>query len=173
MTSQPLIVALSAPFRIFYDRKSVFDADSVTEIADSLCASPEISEFPVTVQVDGIPDNVIMNMGFVDMSADDKGMTTLGEPTSKFHPHPVGLFGSHFPGGKGLTDMVGNHIILFPATPSDSYVLPLCQQKFRISNTAVAFITCDEFTVVSFLQVSNIGNNVADCTAFSTAFSNM
>ena len=48
--SQPLVIVLAMPLRIFYDGVSVLDADGIIQLADSLRAAPEIPELPVAVK---------------------------------------------------------------------------------------------------------------------------
>ena len=38
-----------------------------------------------------------MDMGFVNVSADDEGVFALGEPLGKFHAQPVGFLRGDFP----------------------------------------------------------------------------
>ena len=61
-------------------------------LSDRAGAAPKVSEFPVTVQIDCVPDDVVMDMGLVDMGADHKGVIALGEPLCKLHAQPVGFF---------------------------------------------------------------------------------
>ena len=81
----------------------------------ALCAAPKVSEFPVTVQIDRRPDYVIMDVRFINMSADDKGVLALGKPFGKLLSQPIGFLGGDLAGTEGLPDMIGNHIV-FPRT---------------------------------------------------------
>ena len=95
---------------LFWQRKSgghgiaVLNADGIIQPPDCAGAAPEVSEFPVTVQIDRVPDDVIMDMGLVDMGADHKGVISLGEPLCKLHAQPVGFFRGNLAGDKGLPD---------------------------------------------------------------------
>ena len=71
---QPFVVAFSMRFWVLYNGIAVLNADSIVEPPDRVGAAPEVSEFPVTVQIDRVPDDVVMDMGLVDMGADHKGM---------------------------------------------------------------------------------------------------
>ena len=48
--SEPLVIVLAMPLRIFYDGVSVLDTDGIIQLADSLRAAPEIPELPVAVK---------------------------------------------------------------------------------------------------------------------------
>ena len=51
-----------------------------------------------TICIDRRPDDVIMNVRFVYVSADHKGVIALGEPLGKFHAQTVGFFRRDFTG---------------------------------------------------------------------------
>ncbi len=70
----PAIVAHAMWLQIFNHRHSVLDADQVTEPSHSQRAAPEISKLASTVQHGGIPIDVIMDVVFVCVSADDECM---------------------------------------------------------------------------------------------------
>ena len=63
-------------------------------------AAPKVAEFSVTIRIDRRPDDVIMNVRFVYVSADHKGVIALGEPLGKFHAQAVGFSGVISPGLK-------------------------------------------------------------------------
>ena len=55
---------------------------------------------------------MIVNMGFVDMSADDIGVIALGEALGQLTAQTVRVLRCDLSGNKGLPQMVGDHIIL-------------------------------------------------------------
>ncbi len=77
--------------------QSVLNADGVAQSTDSFRAIPKVTELSVTIQVDRTPNNMIMDMGLVDMSADDKGVFALGKPFGKFYAQLVGLLRGDLP----------------------------------------------------------------------------
>ena len=101
---QPFVVAFSMRFWVLYNGIAILNADGIIQPPDRAGAAPEVSEFPVTVQIDRVPDDVVMDMGFVDMGADHKGVISLGEPFGKLHAQPVGFFRGNLAGDKGLPD---------------------------------------------------------------------
>ena len=96
---QPLVIAFPMRFWVLYNGIAVFNADGIIVPPDRAGAAPEVSEFPVAVHIDCVPDDVIMDMG-----ADHKGMIALGEPFGKLHAQPVGFFRGDLAGDKGLPD---------------------------------------------------------------------
>lgn len=77
LIAQPFIVAFAMGIGILDNGQSIFDTDGVAQTPNSLCTAPEVSEFSVTVQIDRTPNNVIMHMGFVNVSADNKGVVAF------------------------------------------------------------------------------------------------
>ena len=59
---QPFVVAFSMRFWVLYNGIAVLNADGIIEPPDRAGAAPEVSEFPVTVQIDRVPDDVVMDM---------------------------------------------------------------------------------------------------------------
>ena len=78
---------------------------------EQLWCFPKVTELPVTIHIDRRPDDVIMNMRFVDVGADHKGMIAFGEPPGKFYAQPVGFLRCDLSGPERLAHMVGDHII--------------------------------------------------------------
>ena len=114
-----------------------------------------------------------MNVRFVDVGADHKGVFAFGEAFGKFHAQPVGFLRGDLAGSERLAHMVGDHIILAAHPPGGGDVLALCQQKFRVGSPAVAAIAGNEPAIVRFLRVFHIVDDVADGFALGAAFANM
>lgn len=87
-------------------------------------AAPEVSELPVTVQVDRVPDDVVADIGLVDVGADDKGVVSFGKPAGKLLAQPVCFLRRDLSGDKGLAQVVGDHIVL-AAHPAGLLDVPL------------------------------------------------
>ena len=98
-----------------------------------------------------------MNVRFVYMSTDHKGMITLGKAPCKFHTQPVSFLRCDLTGAEGLAHMIGNHIIRTAHSSGSGNVLPLCQKELRIRSPAVTRITGNEFAVIclNILAVKN------------------
>ena len=106
LIAQPLVIALSMGLWIFDNGQSILHTQGIAQSPDGLCAAPKVAEFSVVVQVDRTPNNVIMDMGFVDMGADNESVFALGEPLGKFHAQPVCLLRCDLAGAEGLTDVI-------------------------------------------------------------------
>ena len=89
--AQPLVVAFSVGFRVLHNGQSVLDTDGITQAPDGSGAAPKVAEFSVTIRIDRRPDDVIMDVRFVYVSTDHKGVIALGEPLGKFHAQAVGF----------------------------------------------------------------------------------
>ena len=57
---------------------------------------------------------MIMNMGFINMGADDKSVVPLREASGQLIAQAVGLFRGDFAGDEGLPYLIGDHIIRSP-----------------------------------------------------------
>lgn len=68
----PLIVSRTATLRIFNDRQLMLGTDKVAQPCNSSARSAEIPKLPFAVERDGVPINMIVDMGFVGMSANKK-----------------------------------------------------------------------------------------------------
>ena len=78
--TQPFIVGLATALGILYNGISVFDADGIIEPPHRPRRTEKVPEFPVMVQGGGVPDDVIMDVGFVHMGADDKDLLIKVKP---------------------------------------------------------------------------------------------
>ncbi len=89
LVSQPLVVAFPVGLWVLDNGQPVLNAEGIAQMPDCFCAAPKVAELPVTVQVDRTPNDMIMDMGLVDVGTDDKGVFSLGEPLGKLHAQPV------------------------------------------------------------------------------------
>ena len=105
--------------------QSVLNADGVAQSTDGFCAAPKVAELPVTVQVDRTPNDMIMDMGLVNVGTNDKGVFALGEPLGKLHAQPVRFLRRDLPRAERLADMVGDHIICAPNPSGGGDILAL------------------------------------------------
>ncbi len=93
----------------------MFHTDKIAELPDSFGAAPEVAKFPRAVQRSGVPNNVIMDMLFVGVGTDDKGMVALGEALGKFIAELIGFLRCDLARLEGLANLICNHIAgLFP-----------------------------------------------------------
>ena len=98
LIAQPFVIALSVKFRILHNGQSILDTDGIAQAPDGSGAAPKVAEFSVTICIDRRPDDVIMNVRFVYVGADHKGVIALGKPLGKFYTQTVGFFRRDFTG---------------------------------------------------------------------------
>ena len=173
LIAQPLVVTLAVGLWVLDNGQSVLNAEGVAQTPDGLCAAPKVAELPVTVQVDRTPNDMIMDMGFVNVGADNKGVLSFGKSLGKFYAQTVGFLRGDLPRTEGLADMVGDHIVCAPDTSSGGDILALGQHEFGIGHTAVALVASDEPAVVGLLRIGHIVDNLADGTALGPTLADM
>ena len=98
LIAQPLVIAFSVGLGILHNGQSVLNADGIAQAPDGSGAAPKVAEFTVTIRIDRRPDDVIMNVRFVYVSADHKGVIALGKPPGKLHAQAVGFLRRDFTG---------------------------------------------------------------------------
>ena len=114
--AQPLVVALAVRLRILNHRQPVLHTDKIAELPDSFGAAPEVAKFPRAVQCGGVPNDMVMDMLFVGMGADDIGMVALRKTFGKFIAELIGFLWRDLARFEGLPDLIRNHIAgLLPA----------------------------------------------------------
>ena len=161
--SQPSTIMFAVAFGILHDGISVLDADGITQPPDRPPGAKEIPEFLFTVQRGGVPNDMIMNMLFVDVGTDDKSVMALGEAFSKLHTQAIGFLRGDLAGGKGLPDLIGNYIIRPPLSPGLGGILTFGKKELSVSDPTVTLIAGDKSAAVRFFRVLYIVQDVADC----------
>ena len=76
--------------------QTVLRADQIAKMTDRLGAAPKVAEFPVAGERGGVPDDVIVNVLFVDVRADDIGMIVLEKTLCKFAAKSTGFLRRSF-----------------------------------------------------------------------------
>ena len=74
--------------RSLHDRIPILNAEGITDSSQGASATDEVPKLTVAVKIDGADDNVIMDVGFVDMGANDKGVPALCEAHSQLMASP-------------------------------------------------------------------------------------
>ena len=77
MTAAPFVVAQPVFLWILHHGQPVLGADQVGQPADSAVAADEVLELPRTVQCRGVPIDVVMDMLFVGVGADEESVFAL------------------------------------------------------------------------------------------------
>ena len=117
---------------------AVLDADGVVEPPHGSAAAPKVSEFPGLAECGGVPNHMIVNVGFVDMGADDIGVIALGEALGQLTAQTVRFLRCDLAGDKGLPQMVGNHIVLAAHSAGLLDVLIFGEKKLGVGDPAIA-----------------------------------
>ena len=99
-----------------------------------------LPKFSVTICIDRRPDNVIMNVRLVYVSADYKGMIAFSKTLCKFYAQPVCFFRGNLTRAEGLAHMVSDHIIRAAHSSGGGDILPLLQKELCIGGPAVTAI---------------------------------
>ena len=141
---------------ILHDGVAVLDADGIVEPPHSSAAVPKVSEFAGLAERGGVPDHMIVNMGFVDMGADDIGVIALGEALGQFTAQTIRFLRCDLTGDKGLPQMVGNHIILAAHSAGLLDVLILGEKKLGVSDPAVTLPARYQPAAVRLLRILDI-----------------
>jgi len=79
----PPAIRTTAFLRFFDNGQLVFCADKVTQFCNGFSGSEEVSEFPSVIKRGGVPNYMIVDMGFVDMGANNKSVFTFEEARSE------------------------------------------------------------------------------------------
>ena len=162
LVAQPLVVAFAVRLRVLHDGQAVFNAQGIVKPPHRPGAPPKVAEFPLAVQRRGVPNDMIMDMRFINVGANDKGVIALGEAAGQFTADAVGLLRRNLPRKKRLAEVVGDHIVHAPRPAGECGILPLGKKKFGVGHAAVTFPAGDEPAVVGLLRVLHIVENVGD-----------
>ena len=123
LIAQPLVIGLAFALGILHDGVTVLNADRIIEAAQSLGAAPEIPELALLIESGGVPNHMIVNMGFVNVCADNVGVIAFGESPCQLTAQTVCFLRRDLAGTEGLAKVVSNHIIRTPHPPGVSDVL--------------------------------------------------
>ena len=168
--AQPLVVALAVALRILHDGAAVLDADGIVEPPHGAAAAPKVSEFSGLAERGGVPNHMIVNMGFVNMGADNVGVIALGEALGQLTAQTVRVLRCDLAGDKGLPQMVGNHIILAAHSAGLLNVLILGEKKLGVGDPAVALPARNQPAAVRLLRIFGVVDDVADGLSHRAAF---
>ena len=160
--AQPLVVAFAVALWILHNGIAVLDAEGVVQPPHGFCAAPKVSEFAVTVQIDGADDNVVVDVMFICMSADDKSVFALGEAHGQLPAQPVCFLRRDLAGDEGLAQMVGDHIVFSSHSAGFLDVELLCEPKFFVCDPGIASEAGDKLALFGLFRVFNVIDDVAD-----------
>ena len=132
---------------------------------------------------------MIVNVGFINMSTDNKSKTILQEALCKFISDSICLFRCDLSWPEGLPHLVGNDIILLCAPIEDS-VLALGEKELVCNRFRVALKRRDQLIVIRLVGILSVvspipqrlrqglsfvhvyGDNASSCYDFNSFFLN-
>ena len=105
---------------------------------------------------------MIVNVVFVGMGSDDESVVAFGKAPRQLMPQTVRLLRRDLSGGKGLTQMVGDHVVRAALPSGLLKILLLEQQELRVRNLRVALVGGDEPPVFGFVGILDIADDIPD-----------
>ncbi len=88
------------------------------------------------------------------MGGDEKGVLALCPAHGRFMAYPVRLLGGDLPRGKGLADLIAEHVrvpFLLPAR--DSFVLGLGQRELGVGCHVVALVSGNQLPALGLVRI--------------------
>ena len=79
LIAQPLVVGLALALGVGHNGVSVLNADGIVQAAHGFGAAPEIPKFALFIQSGSVPNDVIMDVGLINVRTDDVGMVVFRE----------------------------------------------------------------------------------------------
>ena len=135
-------------------------ADGIAEPCDGPAGAKKITELVLAVQRGGVPDDVIVNVLFVGVRGNEKGVSAFQKPLGKLIAYAVRVLRRDLSGLKGLAHLIGDHVVpLLP--PGDGLVLALGVKKLRISGFGVALIGGDQLAALRLIWILGIVDAVS------------
>ena len=135
-------------------------ADGVAEPCHRPARAEEIAELMLAVQRGGVPDDVIVNVLFVGVRGNEKGMSAFQKPLGKLIAYAVRVLRRDLTRLEGLAHLIGDHVVpLLP--PGDGLVLPLGVKKLRVGGFRVAFVGGDQLAALRLFWILGIVDAVS------------
>ena len=108
--AQPLaVMAVRIALRVLDNGQLMFQADQVAEPRDGTPRTEKIPKFMLIIQRDGVPVDVIVNMLFVGVRADEKSVLAFEKPGRKLIADTVCLLRCDLAGFERLANLVQDH----------------------------------------------------------------
>ena len=113
LVAKPLVVGFTAVFFGISDNGiSVLNTDGIVQSADRSAATPEVAELPFCIQGSGVPNDMIMDVGFINMSADNESVSAFCEAFGQLTSQTICFLRCDLTGAEGLPQVVANYIII-------------------------------------------------------------
>ncbi len=106
-----------ARLRILYDRQAVFYTERIAQAPQGKRGEVEVAELFPSIESDGIPNDMVMDVGAIHMGTDDKSVSALSKSHGELVPDAVGFGGRDLAGPEALARVVRDHVA-FALRPS-------------------------------------------------------
>ena len=172
LVSQPPAVVINAALRVSNHGEPVLGADDVAEPCDGPAGAEKIAELMLAVQRGGVPDDVIMNVLFIGVRGNEKGVSPFQKPLGKLIAYAVRVLRRDLTRLEGLAHLIGDHVVpLLP--PGDGLVLPLGVKKLRVGGFWVAFVGGDQLAALRLFWILGIVDAVSQAVGNRLALINV
>ena len=125
----------------------MLQTNHITEPLNSQPGKEEVVELPGAINGSGIINDMIVYMGFVDVSGNNESVFALRPAHRRFIANLICFFRCYFSGLKRLANLISDDIVLL-LSARDVLILPFGKQKFFISSLRIALIRTDKFTII-------------------------
>ena len=147
-------------------------ADGVAEPCHRPAGAEKIAELVLAVQRCGVPDDVIMDVLFVGVRGDEKGVSSFQKPLGKLIAYAVRILRRDLSGLKGLAHLIGNHVVpLLP--PGDGLVLALGVKELGVGGFRVAFVGGDQLAALRLFWILGVVDAVSQAVGNRLALINV
>ena len=144
---------LALPIRLRCNNgQPVFQANHITESLHRQTGKKEVFEFPCGIQRGRIINDMIVNVGFVDVGRNDESVFSLCPSHRCFIADLVRFFRGDFSRLKGLAYLVCDDIVLL-LSAGNMLILPFGKQKFLICCLWITLIGTDKFAIIGFCGI--------------------
>ena len=144
---------LTLPIRLGSNNgQTVFQANHIAEPLHRKTGKEEVFEFPCSIQRGRIINDMVVNMGFVDVGRNDESVFSLCPSHRCFIADLVRFFRSDFSRLKRLAYLVCDDIVLL-LSAGNMLILPFGKQKFLICCLWITLIGADKFAIIGFCGV--------------------
>jgi hypothetical protein len=136
--TEPFVVAVPRmTFRIFDDGVPMCSkADHVAELCHGSTGTEKIPELVPTINRRGIPNDVIMNVVFIYVSADQESVLSFQKPRGKFIAEFVRVFRRDLSRAERLAHLICDDVN-FLFSSGNGFILPFGKKKFGVGSVRI------------------------------------
>lgn len=130
----------------------MFQANHIAESLNCQTGKEKVFEFPCGIQRGRIINDMVVNVGFVDVGRNDESVFALCPSHRCFIADLVRFFRRDSSWLKRLAYLVCDDIVLL-LSAGNMLVLPFGKQKFFIRCLWITLIGADKFAIIGFCSV--------------------